>query len=211
MRRGRLGHPLNLGGLPAVPGGMADLTALLLLAGTGWWDGALARMGARRSVVLAAGGLALAAAWINVALPGPVPLRVNLGGALPAVVVIVAPWVAPAWGTRLSAAAAVAACFLFGLGGWSGGAADLGLPLLAAVSAVLVAGAGPMSVLAAAAAPALADLGRWVVAWADGLPGAVWIGGGPSFATAVLGATAVGLILAVRTLPRPRHLRQTRA
>jgi hypothetical protein len=191
-----------------MPGGMADLTALMLLVATGWWDGWLRRAGIRRGAALAALALILAAACANVGFDAGVPVRLNLGGVLPAAALAVAARAAPARSTRLLAATGVAACFLFGLGGWSGPASAVALPGLAGLAAVMVAGPGPESLLAAAAAPAVADVARWALAWGDGLPGTVWVGGGSSFATAVLAATAAGLILAGRTLLAWRPARQ---
>lgn len=177
---------------------MADLTALLALVATGWWDGVLGRAGLRRSGALLAGLLLLGAAFIDIPLGGPAPLLINVGGTLPAVLVIAMLWAAPspATATRLPAAAAAAACLLFGLTSWTGLAATLLLPVMAAVAAVAIAGPVPDSLLAAAAAPALADGARWLLAWADGLPGTIVIGGGGSFATAVLGTTVAALFVA---------------
>jgi hypothetical protein len=175
---------------------MADLAALLLLLASGWWDGVLRRLGTTRGRALAAGALILAAGDLNVGLGGAAAARVNLGGALPAVVMLALAWARPATGGRLLAASGAAASLLFGLGGWSGPVAALGLPLMAAAASGLVAGAGPTGLLAAAAAPALADVAHWLVAYADGLPGTVWIGGGASFATMVLSVAAAGIALA---------------
>ncbi len=174
---------------------MADLAALLLLVAGGWWDGALRRAGATRPQALAAGALLLITAGINVGLGGPVPLRVNVGGALPAAAMLAVASALPTGGGRLAAGSCAAACLLYGLSAWSGPLAAVGLPLAAGAAAVLVAGGGPLSLLAAAAAPALADVVRWIVAAADGLPGTIWIGGGPSFLTLVLGVTVAALAL----------------
>ena len=185
---------------------MADLLALLLLLATGWGDSALRRLGASRSLALAAGALVLAGACVNLSLAGAAPLRVNVGGTLPAAAMLAAAWWLPAAGGRLLAASFVAAGLLFSLSGWSGVLAGLALPLIAGGAALAVAGLDAAALLAAAAAPALAGAARWIVAYADGLPGTVWIGGGASFATMVLGVAAAGLTLTLAAGARGKHV-----
>ena len=185
---------------------MADLAALLLLVASGWWDGALRRLGVGRWQALVAGALVLAAGWANIGVPGPIPVRVNVGGCLPALAMLAATIALPEAGGRIAAAGCAAACLLFGLGGWTGPLAAVGLPLVATVAAAAVAGIGPAGLLSAAGAPALAGLARWIVAYSDRLPGTVWIGGGTAYAAMVLSVVAAGLALVLAAGAAGKHV-----
>lgn len=189
-----------------IPGGMADLAALLALVAAGWFDRLLLRWALRRGPVLAVGAAVLGVAFANIELLRPVPTRLNLGGALLLALAAAAAAGSPRLRPRIAAAAGVATCFLFGLHGLQlpGPLGSLALPAAAGAAAGLLAG-GQAAVLGAAAAPMLADLARWAVELADGLPATVSLGAGGSFTTAVLAATVAAAVGAM--LPTSRRCR----